>query len=92
MNEAADQEDNYFAEQCGFKIMDGACRDKRFDGMPMEETFQILLHERTMPEPDDDGEEIDGGNPGEETQDNEGGKQDDVSDGEEEEEESSGWQ
>mgnify|MGYP003648493442 FL=1 len=92
LNEAADEEDNYFVEQCGFKIMDGACRDKRFDGMPMEETFQILLHERTMPEPDDDGEEIDGGNPGEETQDNEGGKQDDVSDGDEEEEESSGSQ
>ena len=91
LNEAADQEDNYFIEQSGFKILDGACRDKRFDGMPMEETFQILLHERTTPEPEEDGESPDnGGNPGIETQGDEGDQKDVVPEDESEEESGQG--
>lgn len=49
LNEAADEEDNYLLDQAGFKILAGSCRDKRFDGMAMEEIFQILLHERQQP-------------------------------------------
>ena len=55
-NEAADEEDNFLLEQCGFKLIEGALRDKRFDGMPMEEIFQIRLHENPPPvgDPGDD--------------------------------------
>lgn len=71
LNEAADEEDNYLLDQSGFKILDGSCRDSRFDGMAMEEIFQILLHEREQPlSPDSEegeGEESEGGEPGEET-------------------------
>ena len=73
LNEAADEEANYLIEQSGFKILDGACRDSRFDGMAMEEIFQILVHEREEPlSPDSEegeGEESEGviGEPGEET-------------------------
>ena len=77
LNEAADEEDNYLIESAGFKILEGSCRDKRFDGMPMEETFQILLHERKQPEPKQEEQPSDDG---EEEQ------QDGVSEGEEEEE------
>ncbi len=71
LNEAADEEDNYLIEQSGFKILDGACRDSRFDGMAMEEIFQILVHEREEPlSPDSEegeGEESEEGEPGGET-------------------------
>lgn len=77
LNEAADEEDNYLLDQAGFKIIEGSCRDKRFDGMAMEEIFQILLHEREQPlKPDGEpGEEeqSEGGEVGGEQQDEQGG-------------------
>lgn len=76
-NEAADQEDNYLVEKTGFKLLSGALRDVRFDEMPMEEIFQILLHERIQPEAEEgqgDPSEDPGGNEdGDESKDKEDG-------------------
>ncbi|MEE9353340.1 MAG: VWA-like domain-containing protein [Candidatus Thorarchaeota archaeon] len=87
LNEAADEEDNYLIEQSRFKILDGSCRDKRFDGMAMEEIFQILLHEREQPlKPDGEpGEEeqSEDGEVGGEQQDEQGGDCHDEGDSEE---------
>ena len=87
-NEAADYEGNFFLEQCGFKLIEGALRDKRFDGMPMEEIFQILLHENPAPigEP---GDEPGGGEPGDQpsedqSESNEGESDDPIMDEQEE--------
>ena len=74
LNEAADEEGNFLLEKTGFKVLNGSCRDVRFDGMPMEEIFQILLHERTAPadEPqEEDGRSPDGEDQGEESQEDE---------------------
>lgn len=90
LNEAADEEGNFLLEKTGFKVLNGSCRDVRFDGMPMEEIFQILLHERTAPadEPqEEDGRSPDGEDQGEESQEDEGGSQGESSSNEDEEDE-----
>ena len=88
-NEAADQEANFLLEKCGFKLVEGALRDKRFDGMPMEEIFQIILHEKPEPagDPGDPGDQGDQGIPTDgdnESESNEGESDDTIMDEQEE--------